>query len=142
MNLVDDSSDAQMLLQLISGNDRISVYDLSQLAGWTYGRVQQKVAKLIKAGQVYSIYGQENGRTVKLLSAHPFSSGGMQPFENPAYPESNTVREAFKHLYGVFREFNENGLDPTDSLIFYCKKQGLEPKDLVDLLDKANAEVS
>jgi hypothetical protein len=139
---MDDGSDAEMLLRLISGNDRISIYDLSQLAGWTYGRMQQKVTRLIEAGQVYWIYGQENGRTVKLLSAHPFSPEEISPNKSTTSPECDTIRVAFRHLYGVFKELKDNGLDPTDGLISYCEKQGLEPKNLVDLLDRANAETS
>jgi len=131
--------DAAILVDAISRHDAINIYALSRLVMWSYGKTERKVAELVKGGKVHARARVEDGRNVKMLSMRP----------TPEYPTTSAsvthagvpdaLKDAFLQLYGIFKELNEIGIDPTPALLSYGKKHGITSGDIISMLDTAKA---
>ncbi|MHA1793836.1 MAG: hypothetical protein ACTSVI_14425 [Promethearchaeota archaeon] len=113
----------------------INIYQLSKQLGWTYGKTERKINKLIQEGRVYFSYNIENGRMVRHLSLKPLKSRDeINVIQDKV--DVNTLQEAFKHLYGIFKTLKAIKKDPTNGLLKYCKDNNLDPMKIINLLDE------
>ncbi len=131
--------DATILVDAISRHDTINIYALSRLIKWSYGKTERKVAELVKDGMVHARARVEDGRNVKMLSMRPIPDdpAANAPAANTAVPDA--IKDAFLQLYDIFKELNDNDIDPTPALLSYGKKRGISPEAIIAMLDKAKA---
>ncbi|MBN2153554.1 MAG: hypothetical protein JW839_19015 [Candidatus Lokiarchaeota archaeon] len=133
--------DASILLDTVSRREPISIYDLAHEVKWSYGKTERKVAELIKGGKLHSRARVERGRNSKLLSLHPIPSTDTSDTKASSSGIPPVVKDAFVHLYGIFQELNEVGIDPTTALLSYGNKQGMTSDAIIALLDEARGSI-
>ncbi|NMC04445.1 MAG: hypothetical protein GYA24_04495, partial [Candidatus Lokiarchaeota archaeon] len=129
--------DTSILVDTISRHDMINIYALSRLVRWSYGKTERKVAELVKEGILHARARVEDGRNVKMLSLRPIFDdfASNQPAAINSVPIA--IKDAFLQLYGIFKELNAVGLDPSPALLSYGKRQGLTVDAIIALLDTA-----
>lgn len=129
------------LLPVVASTGPSSIYDLARALGWSYGKTERHVKGLIAAGKLHTSFTTRGNRAVRLVSTVPIE---MPPSIVPegASRDSFEVQEAFKHLYGVFKELKSVHVDPTRGLLAYCERVKLDPPALIALLDRASASMA
>ncbi len=131
--------DSTILVDAISRHDTINIYALSRLVRWSYGKTERKVAELVKDGKVHTRARVEDGRNVKMLSMRPIPGDPITTASTANLSVPGAIRDAFLQLYGIFKELNDIGIDPTPALLSYGKKRGYSPEDIIAMLDEAKA---
>jgi hypothetical protein len=137
---VDPDTDA--ILAVIKKHESVSVYSLSKLLQWSYGKTERKVADMIKDGKVYPSMRVDGGRSLKMLSLNPAPANPESRIVNGPSVENNMLSDAFRHLHGIFLELNELGIDPTPALFSYAEKHGIELSRLVAMFDNAEQAIT
>ncbi|MBD3186477.1 hypothetical protein GF325_06595 [Candidatus Bathyarchaeota archaeon] len=133
------------MVATLSNGDPRNIYQLSKTLGWSYGKTERRVARLIEAGVLHSRHSMENGRSVHRVSVDPIvpAGGSSNDVENDGSVQllkdgARSIMEAFLHLHGIFSKLPRMKIDPTPGLIDYCKEAGMEPSTVIMLLDKAH----
>lgn len=128
---------SEAILDVIEKQENISVYSLAKKIGSNYGKIERKVAELIKNGKVFAQSRVENGRNIKMLSLKPISMDHENNTRSEKSTRHDILKEAFQHLHGIFLELNELGIDPTPALFSYAEKHGIEREHLVAMFNTA-----
>jgi hypothetical protein len=123
------SGDIEALLAIISREDMINVYSLADRLHWSYGKTERLVDQLVKRGMVHAAANVVNGRLVKQLSVHSLDVNRL-----PGSSNSDELKEAFMHLYGVFGELDASF--STRGLLAYCKKHDKTAGELKALFSR------
>ncbi len=133
--------DTSIILDIVSRREPISIYDLAHEVKWSYGKTERKVADLIKGGKLHSRARVESGRNSRLLSVHPITDMDAADAQGTSAGIPSAIKDAFLHLYSIFRELNAVGIDPTPALLSYGKKQGMTSEAIIALLDEARGSI-
>jgi|SRR5271157_508660 len=136
---VDPEIDA--ILRIIKKQESVSVYALSKMLQWSYGKTERKVADLIKEGTVFASTRVDGGRNLKMLSLKPVSMDRENDIKHEKSTNHDILKEAFQHLHGIFLELNELGIDPTPALFSYAEKVGIDRERLMAMFDTAEQAI-
>ena len=139
MRDLDGDPDTGTIVDAIAATRSTSIYDLSRVLKWSYGKTERKVKALLDAGKLHSTLTTRNNRTVRLLSVTPLEGTAHQVAtgKEGKTADAPELRDAFKHLYGIFKELKNVSVDPTRGLISYCERENMDPATLIAMLDRA-----